>query len=175
MDTTIQPAMKPVLSQVVSDEIRDLRKGDVSLQQTLMSARAISDIFRGDTVVKTNGKDSEYFTGDNVNLDLIIDSGCRHIAEGSYINGPKYAVREEENGDETPLAGFLYTMGMLPSGQLYWGPQEFPKSREDIEIALKNPEENGECYRLGEDHAPNQPPLGAPIRQLFYVHKPQKN
>lgn len=170
MDTTIQPAMKPVLSQVVSDEIRDLRKGDVSLQQTLMSARAISDIFRGDTVVKTNGKDSEYFTGDNVNLDLIIDSGCRHIAEGSYINGPKYAVREEENGDETPLAGFLYTMGMLPSGQLYWGPQEFPKSREDIEIALKNPEENGECYRLGEDHAPNQPPLGAPIRQLFYVH-----
>ena len=59
MDTTTQPSMKPVLVQQVSDEIRDLRKGDVDLQQTVLSARAIADIFRGDTVVRTNGKDAE--------------------------------------------------------------------------------------------------------------------
>ena len=170
MDTTTQPSMKPVLVQQVSDEIRDLRKGDVDLQQTVLSARAIADIFRGDTVVRTNGKDAEYYTGANVDLNLIIDSGCRHIEEGSYINGPKYAVREEENGDKTPLGGFLYTMGVLPSGQLYWGPQDLAKTREEIEIAIQNASENGECHRRDEDHAPDQPPLGAPIRQLFYTH-----
>ena len=172
MDTTVQPKMKPVLVQRVSDEIRDLRKGDVDLQSTVLSARAVADIFRGDTVDKTNGRDSEYYSGSDVDLNLIIDSGCRHIAEGSYINGPKYAVREEENGDQTPLSGYLYTMGMLPSGHLYWGPQEFPKTREDIEIAIQNADVNGECYRIAPDnsHDINQPPIGAPIRQLFYVH-----
>ena len=163
MDTTIQPKMKPVQIQTVSDEIRDLRKGDVDLQQTVLSARAVADIFRGDTINKTNGRDVEYYEGDTVNLDLIIDSGCRHIEEGSYINGPKYAVREEETGDKTPLGGLLYTMGVLPSGELLWGAQEFPKTREEIEISLNNPQINGESRREFEL------PVGSPIRQLFYV------
>jgi len=172
MDTTIQPNMKPVPVQRVSDDIRDLRKGDVAQQQTVLTARAVADIFRGDTVVKSSAFDAKYFDGDKVDLDLIIDSGCRHIAEGTYINGPKYAVREEETGDQTPYGGFLYTLGVLPTGELYWGPQEFPKTAEDIEITSKALEV--EAYRgtPNGDHEieyKNELPIGSPIRQLFFV------
>lgn len=172
MDTTIPPQMKPVLVQRVSDEIRDLRQSDVPLQQTLLTARAISDIFKGDTISKNNRFDESYFVGDLANLNLVIESGCRHLAAGSYFNGPKHAVKEEENGDQTPLSGFLYTLGMLPSGQLYWGSQSLPKTRDEIEIAISNASRDGTCFRglPSDGHAPDQPPLGAPIRQLFFAH-----
>ena len=162
MDTTIQPKMKPVSVQRVTDDIRALREGDVSQQQTLLTARAIADIFRGDTVSITNGTDAKYFDGDLVDLDRITDAGCRHIQEGSCINGPKYAVREEETGELTPFGGFLYTLSVLPTGELYWGSLEDPKAREDLEIAIRNPETKGAIL--------DRPlPEHTPIRQLFYV------
>ena len=182
MDTSKQPNMKPVLVQRVSDEIRDLRKDDVALQQTVLTARAVSDLFRGDSVNINNARDKAYFTqAGYVDLNKITESGCRFISEASYVNGPSYAVRVNAKGEEIQLGGFLYTMDILPDGQLLWGVgRNTNLTAAEIELSPGVPDPNGPFTGISKrndlphridstNDDPNDYTMGAPIRQLFYV------
>lgn len=165
MDKTKLPSMKPVLVTDFNDDIRTVRASDVTQQQTVLTARAVKDIFAGDVIDESNASDQKYFDADGkINLDKIVDAGCRHLLEDTFINGPEYAVRETNTSEGTPLGGFLYTMAQLPDGQLFWGPVDA------LHAARKRGSINESIVPTSDGEILDRPAVeGDIVRQLFYV------
>jgi len=98
------PPMKPVLVTDVSDDIGVLRKDDVTKQRTVLTARAIEDLFKCAPIVQTSDStlkhpdnayfvkstDAGYAAGDvgKIDLNRIVTAQSRRLEEQRYINGP---------------------------------------------------------------------------------------
>ena len=132
MDVATIPPMKPVLVTKVSDDISTLQKGDVEKQRTVLTARAIEDIFKCAPIVKTNATDADYFDGDKVDLDRITHACSRSLEADQYKNGPIITINHRDTDstgewavDNTPdttkvLPGMLYVFSILDNGDLSW-------------------------------------------------------
>lgn len=167
METTSMPSMKPVLVTKVSDDIRDLRKSDVVQQKTAFSARAIADVFAGDEVKETNDSDKKYFVSvttesgaeKRIDVDLLIDSGCRYLPYNSIIHGPERATSDGSATGET-LSGFMYTLTVLPGGELKWNGNSRDYSNGGISYT-EGSEPEASRNTVSNDSI---------IRQVFWVH-----
>lgn len=107
---------KKHLIEHISDDVRTLRKDDVELQKTLLTGRAIKDVLGGDTILSTNASDVDYFSGDALDLDKVIDPSIRYVDVESisgYLNGPLAGTVNAKDG-----SAMLHTMVVLPSGVL---------------------------------------------------------
>lgn len=129
METTSVPAMKPVLVERITDDISSLQKSDVEKQKLMFSARAIADIFKCAPIKKTNPSDVGFYDGDLIDLNLVVESGHRTILANEYKNGPEVFIDHCEKDrnwsvNHSPLqvvpTAYLYTYGVLPSGELEW-------------------------------------------------------
>lgn len=144
------PPMKPVLVTNVSDDIRTLQKDDVTKQRTVLTARAIDEIFKCAPIVKTNDPvelhpDNAYFNAaGKIDFNLIVTAQSRFI-DASYVNGPnrndleRAIVRDNVSGtsddasknptdwavNHTAIAdypnGYLYVFSALDNSELVWG------------------------------------------------------
>lgn len=127
------PPMKPVLVTEVTDNVNVLQKGDVKKQATVLSARAIADLFKCAPIKKTNETDVGYFTEDDkVDLDKITESCSRTLTKDQYIHGPvvtwdkvvpegadsKWFIHHQPEAI-TPH-GFLYVFSVLDDSELQW-------------------------------------------------------
>ena len=94
MDVDTIHAMKPVLVTDVSDNINVLQKDDVTKQRTVLTARAIEDVFKCAPIRKTDDAvelhpDNAYFDENGkLDLDKIVTAQSRAIDAESYIHGP---------------------------------------------------------------------------------------
>ena len=102
MNVTSVPPMKPVLVTDVSDDISTLRKDDVTKQRTILTARAVDDLFKCAPIRRTGDDtlihpDNAYFVYGNhfnrgdewaVDLNKIVTAQSRRLEEQRYINGP---------------------------------------------------------------------------------------
>lgn len=165
MENLTPPAMKPVLVNAVSDDVRTLRKPDVQQQQTVLTVRALADLFAGDEIKESNASDAKYFTSESgankINFNLITDAGCRYIPETSLFISSSYpasAVNESVGGNMKTTPGFLYTMVVLPDGELSWSRYVSPRT-------IKNPSVTDVAQRGGVA-------ANSIIRQLFYPTVP---
>lgn len=131
MEVTTIPPMKPVLVTKIVDNINVLQQGDVERQRTVLTARAVSDIFKCVPIVKSNPTDEGYFDGDVVDLDRIVEACSRSLLKDQYKNGPVININSIPNGgsewaiqnvpDGTKvLPGMLYVFSILDDGQLTW-------------------------------------------------------
>jgi hypothetical protein len=103
--------MKKVLVEHVSDDIRAVaQNSNVEQQKTLVTARALADIFSGDAFDKTRSMDAKYFTGDDVDLNKLTDSCIRYVEKDKYVNGP----------DSISYSGLITVSSVLAGGTLSW-------------------------------------------------------
>ena len=77
MDSRTIPPMKPVLATDVSDSINVLQKDDVTKQRTVLTARAIEDLFKCAPIVKTDDPvelhpDNAYFVNNKIDFNKIV-------------------------------------------------------------------------------------------------------
>ena len=140
MDTRTIPPMKPVLVTDVSDNIKVLQKDDVTKQRTVLTARAIEDLFKCAPIVKTSDSeaihpDNAYFTsGGKIDLDRIVTAQSRYLDDNAYINSPGDLgkVMEDECEDDPFWAvnhsefymsppAFLYVFSVQDNSELVWG------------------------------------------------------
>lgn len=140
METRTIPPMKPVLVTDISDDINVLQKDDVTKQRTVLTARAIEDLFKCAPIKKTSDPvelhpDNAYFVGDKIDFNKIVTSQSRFVDTGTYVHGPtddKYLTdRDVVSGDpkwaanhvSTPAynpRGFLYVFSVLEDESLSW-------------------------------------------------------
>lgn len=138
MDVETIPPMKPVLVEHVSDDINVLQKDDVTKQKTVLTARAIEDVFKCAPIDRSNAADAKFFNAQNkVDLNLIIEACSRTLLADQYVNGPTIYVNNvkstldpiNQHGNQwavnnTPVAkvlhGFLYVYSVLDTGELTW-------------------------------------------------------
>ena len=140
MESRTIPPMKPVLVTDVSDNINVLQKDDVTKQRTVLTARAIEDLFKCAPIVQTNDPvelhpDNAYFVNGKVDLNKIVTSQSRILNRSSYINGPtvdgyrtltdtvsgdpKWAANHADTAVDGPV-GFLYVFSVLDDNMLSW-------------------------------------------------------
>ena len=134
MEIETLPPMKPVLVEHVSDDINVLQKDDVTKQKTVLTARAIEDIFKCAPINENNATDAAYFVTDTgrrvVDLNKIVTAGSRTLLEDQYVHGPDQLFVDVVSGNRTwavnhtkksvvPHA-FLYTFSVLDTGALSW-------------------------------------------------------
>ena len=140
MESRTIPPMKPVLVTDVSDNINVLQKDDVTKQRTVLTARAIEDLFKCAPIVQTNDPvelhpDNAYFVNGKVDLNKIVTSQSRILNRSSYINGPtidgyrtltdtvsgdaKWAANHADTVVDGPV-GFLYVFSVLDDNMLSW-------------------------------------------------------
>lgn len=110
MDTTNFHQKKRVLVEHVTDDIRAVQQSNVGQQSTLLTARAIADIFKGDAFDRDRDTDAGYYTGSNVDFNKLTDACIRYVEEGSYVNGP----------ESINYSGFVSIASVLPGGTLTW-------------------------------------------------------
>lgn len=110
MDTTNFHQKKRVLIEHVTDDIRAVQQSNVGQQSTLLTARAIADIFKGDAFDRDRATDAGYYTGSNVDFNKLTDACIRYVEEGSYVNGP----------ESINYSGFISIASVLPGGTLTW-------------------------------------------------------
>ena len=111
MDNSNFHPMKKVLVEHVSDDIRAVaQNSNVEQQKTLVTARALADIFSGDAFDKTRPMDTKYFTGDEVDLNKLTDSCIRYVEKDKYVNGP----------DSISYSGLITVSSVLAGGTLSW-------------------------------------------------------
>lgn len=111
MDNSNFHPMKKVLVEHVSDDIRAVaQNSNVEQQKTLVTARALADIFSGDAFDKTRSMDAKYFTGDDVDLNKLTDSCIRYVEKDKYVNGP----------DSISYSGLITVSSVLAGGTLSW-------------------------------------------------------
>ena len=146
MDVDTIHAMKPVLVTDVSDNINVLQKDDVTKQRTVLTARAIEDVFKCAPIRKTDDAvelhpDNAYFDENGkLDLDKIVTAQSRAIDAESYIHGPdefgltkidiltgstgdwqedtKWAANHSPHIEQPP--GFLYVYSVLDDSSLAW-------------------------------------------------------
>jgi len=123
------PPMKPVLVEHVSDDINTLQQGDVTKQKTVLTARAIEDIFKCAPIKVTNPTDVGYFVGGKVDLDKIVTACSRTIVDDQYVNGPELkfdkvtgnALWSANHSTEVKVShAFIYTFSVLDDSTLTW-------------------------------------------------------
>lgn len=163
-----------MLIRQVSDDARVLRGTDKELQQVALSGLAVRDAFAGDTILKTNAGDLKYFVTEDdeekVDVNLVVQPGCRRILPGTITHGPTYAVAGGLAGGET-LGGFLYTFVTLDDGQLLWGRADsgyYPRGKANGGISYHPDTEIDVIREEGKIG-------GEPIRQVFWVHNTDLN
>ena len=89
MDVDTIHAMKPVLVTDVSDDINVLQKDDVTKQRTVLTARAIEDVFKCAPIIQTNESvalhpDNAYFDENGkVDFNKIVTAQSRSISRRS--------------------------------------------------------------------------------------------
>ena len=111
MDNSNFHPMKKVLVEHVSDDIRSVaQNSNVEQQKTLVTARALADIFSGDAFDKARSMDAKYFTGDDVDLNKLTDSCIRYVEKDKYVNGP----------DSISYSGLITVSSVLAGGTLSW-------------------------------------------------------
>ena len=146
MDVDTIHAMKPVLVTDVSDDINVLQKDDVTKQRTVLTARAIEDVFKCAPIIQTNESvalhpDNAYFDENGkVDFNKIVTAQSRSIDANSYVHGPdefnltKYDMLTGQTGivdedfkwaaNHSPVvykpAGFLYVFSILDNSSLAW-------------------------------------------------------
>lgn len=133
MDVSTILPMKPVLVEHVSDNVSVLQQTDVEKQKTVLTARAISDLFKCAPIKKENPSDEGFFdpVDDKVNLDFITEACSRSLLGDQYKNGPKIKINSIPDGgsqwaiDNQPdnthvLPGMLYVFSILDDGQMTW-------------------------------------------------------
>ena len=137
------PPMKPVLVTDISDDANVLQKDDVTKQRTVLTARAIEDIFKCAPITKTNDPvelhpDNAYFDEDGkIDLDLIVTAQSRRLEEDSYTHGPadfNLTLKDEvwpgledkdylaaaHSSKVVAVSGFLYVYSVLDDSSLAW-------------------------------------------------------
>ena len=131
--------MKPVLVTDVSDDINVLQKDDVTKQRTVLTARAIEDVFKCAPIVKTNESvavhpDNAYFNAaGKIDLNTIVTAQSRRLESNTYVNGPEnqsLTLKDNVSGNAAYAAshvasvykpaGFLYVFSILDNSMLSW-------------------------------------------------------
>ena len=131
--------MKPVLVTDVSDDINVLQKDDVTKQRTVLTARAIEDVFKCAPIVKTNESvavhpDNAYFNAaGKIDLNTIVTAQSRRLESNTYVNGPEnqsLTLKDNVSGNAAYAAshtasvykpsGFLYVFSILDNNMLSW-------------------------------------------------------
>ena len=140
MDSRTIPPMKPVLATDVSDSINVLQKDDVTKQRTVLTARAIEDLFKCAPIVKTDDPvelhpDNAYFVNNKIDFDKIVTAQSRFVYSETYVHGPAddqyLTAKDVVSGDakwaanhvNTPVRnprGFLYVFSLLDDNMLSW-------------------------------------------------------
>ena len=139
MDVETIPPMKPVLVEHVSDNINVLQKDDVTKQKTVLTARAIEDVFKCAPIDSSNAADTKFFnTNGKVDLNRIVEACSRTLARDQYVNGPTiYALStdddklrtDRQHGNQWAVnnipvtatwGGFLYVYSILDDGEMTW-------------------------------------------------------
>ena len=146
MDVDTIHAMKPVLVTNVSDNINVLQKDDVTKQRTVLTARAIEDVFKCAPIRKTDDAvelhpDNAYFDeNDKLDFNKIVTAQSRAIDAESYVHGPdeygltksdiltgstgdwqediKWSANHSPRIEQPP--GFLYVYSVLDDSSLAW-------------------------------------------------------
>ena len=142
MDVKTIPPMKPVLVTDVSDNINVLQKDDVTKQRTVVTARALEDIFKCAPFKKTNPTDTSYYDGNDVDLDRVVTAQSRTLSADSYKNGPAFIFEDQLVGSDTLYSvnhqpriikpdAFLYVFSVLDDNIMTWEHDEHPISIED--------------------------------------------
>ena len=149
MESRTIPPMKPVLVTDVSDNINVLQKDDVTKQRTVLTARAIEDLFKCAPIVKTSDStavhpDNAYFVGNLVDLNKIVTAQSRYLTDDSYVNSPSdlgQIVKDNPSGYPewadyhgklrvTPAA-LLYVFSVQDNSELVWSNYDGKISMED--------------------------------------------
>lgn len=168
MDVKTIPPMKPVLVTDVSDNINVLQKDDVTKQRTVVTARALEDIFKCAPFRKTNAFDAGYYSGSKIDLDLVVTAQSRSLEANGYLHGPTVIHDTVASGTDSkwstnhskyPIVsdGYLYVFSVLDDSVLTWEHDENPISIED-----KTPESEDIQYRKVNPRVKSQK-----IRQIF--------
>ena len=142
MDVKTIPPMKPVLVTDVSDNINVLQKDDVTKQRTVVTARALEDIFKCAPFRKTNAFDVGYYSDDKIDLDLVVTAQSRSLEANGYLHGPTVIHDAVASGTDSkwsanhskyPIVsdGYLYVFSVLDDNVLTWDHDENPISIED--------------------------------------------
>jgi len=160
MKTTAMPAMKPVLVDTVSDDIRNLREDDVSQQKVVLTARAIADIWKCDIVNESNSSDAGFYvdavrinqssqeeTVRVADLNKVIYGSRRALEIDGYCNGPNLVNS----------AAFLETYSVLPDGRLTWVTNNAPVT-----------------IPAGQNQNTAQQPYSPHLRQVFWTSDQEK-
>lgn len=130
MDIKKIPAMKPVLVEHVSDDINVLQRDDVTKQKTVLTARAIQDVFKCAPISKDNDTDKNFFNSDDkIDLNNIVEAQYRWVAEDTYVHDPevyvdvpKSATKWSANYNKTRMHpdAIIYVFSLLDSNELVW-------------------------------------------------------
>ncbi len=131
MDVKKIPAMKPVLVEHVSDDINVLQRDDVTKQKTVLTARAIQDVFKCAPISKDNDTDKNFFNSDGrIDLNTITEAQSRWLQSGNYVNGPSDISYDNVTGDGQwsvnhtgsvkNQEAIIYVFSLLDTDELSW-------------------------------------------------------
>jgi hypothetical protein len=150
--------MKPVLVERVVDDINVMRNlNDEEMQKTVLTARALSEIFDASVVNPDNENDKKYFVNNKLDLDRMVEGQVRYVDtrfgivtehwpvvqildDTEYTSKSDYAVDYSERSSR--VGGFLYVFSLLENNALVW-----PNYNGKISIA---PDDDKTAVREGD-------------------------